>query len=249
MWWDMPKTIRKAVILAGGRGSRLHPVTLELPKPLITIRKRPLINYNLHLFARHGVTDMVVIIRPEDRSDYERWAREHGSEFTDLGMSIQFVEEREPMGTLGYFFFNLREWAGDEDVFVSNGDEIKKIDLEAMVDLHERMHAAATLALVREKERKDCGFVLISENRVMEFLEKKDSVESDLMSAGLYIISPNALRQAASAMPAGRRFLMFETDLFPALTQMGELAGFIDAKGTVFDCGTFDRWERAIREV
>ncbi len=245
----MEGRIHKAVILAGGKGNRLHPLTLEIPKPLIPIRKRPLINYNLGLFAKYGVNDMVVIIRPEDRRDYERWAREYGGEFLDAGMSIQFIEEAEPMGTFGYFYHHLRDWVGDEDVFVSNGDEIKTIDLGAMVEFHSSMEMPATIALVVEKERRDCGFVLVRENKIQQFLERQEHAPSNLMSAGLYIFSPGIFELAAAGVPQGKKFLMFETDLFPVLAQRRQLAGYISENGKVFDCGTFERWERAIREA
>jgi NDP-sugar pyrophosphorylase family protein len=239
----------KGVILAGGKGSRLHPVTLEIPKPLIPIRKRPLINYNLAMFAKYGVNDAVVIIRPADRNDYERWAREYGGEFSDAGMRIQFAEETEPMGTFGYFFHHLRDWVGGEDVFVSNGDEIKSIDLGAMAGFHRAVGMPATVALVTENERKDCGFVLVRENRIEKFLEKQEHPASNLMSSGLYLFSPAVFKLAAAGVPAGKKFLMFETDLFPLLAEYQQLAGFVSANGKVFDCGTFERWEKAIREA
>ncbi|MDE2018741.1 MAG: nucleotidyltransferase family protein [Patescibacteria group bacterium] len=242
-------TITKAIILAGGKGSRLHPVTLEIPKPLIPIRKQPLINYNLNLFACAGATDVVVIIRPEDKPDYERWAREWGSEFTRLGMGIQFFEEPEPMGTFGFIFHRLRGWAGDQDFFVSNGDEIKTIDLRKMVLFHQTANVPATVSLVVENERKDCGFVVVKEGRIVEFLEKQLLPPSNLMSAGLYALSPTVFEAMAVNFPTGKVSLMFETDLFPALAKSQKLAGFVDERGKVFDCGTFERWEKAIREV
>jgi len=245
----MSSVIQKAVILAGGKGTRLHPVTLEIPKPLIPIRKRPLINYNLGMFARYGVDDMKILIRPEDREDYERWAREWGGEFIGAGMNIQFIEEPDPMGTLGYCYHHLRSWMGGEDLFVSNGDDIKNIDLRTMADFHHAAAMLATVALVRERERKDAGFVLVRENKIVDFLEKQENAPSDLVSAGLYLVSPAAFAHRAAGVPAEKIFLMFETDLFPALAKAGKLAGFVDENGKLYDCGTFERWERAIREA
>ena len=123
-------SVTKGVILAGGSGTRLLPLTLEIPKPLITIRKTPLINYNLSLFNAYGVRDVKVIIRPSDRKDYDRWLREYRNAFPD--MQIELIEEPAPMGTMGYVFHHLREWMAGEDIFVTNGDDIKKVDLGAM---------------------------------------------------------------------------------------------------------------------
>src|SRR5579864_792701 len=100
----------KGIILAGGEGKRLLPLTLEVPKPLITIRKKPLMNYNLGLFAKYGVDETKVIIRPADEREYARWYKEYASEFP--AMKIELVTERTPMGTLGYLFHHLQNWMG-----------------------------------------------------------------------------------------------------------------------------------------
>jgi NDP-sugar pyrophosphorylase family protein len=242
----MPHAITKAVILAGGKGSRLHPVTLEIPKPLITIRKTPLINYNLSLLAAHGVRDAKVIIRPGDRPDYERWLREYRSTFP--GMAIELVEEPEPMGTLGFVFHHLSDWVGDGNIFVTNGDDIKDVDLAEMAAFHERMNLPVTVALVTEKERNDGGFVLVRENKIANFFEKDPTADTKLISAGMYILSAHVFENIVGAGLHKKKHLMFETDLFPVLAKAGKLGGFI-YDGKLFDCGTFERWEQAIREV
>jgi NDP-sugar pyrophosphorylase family protein len=239
-------SVKKAIVLAGGKGSRLHPVTMEIPKPLIPIKKRPLINYNLDLFWKYGVKDVKIIIRPSDRLDYERWLREHCTTFS--GMAIELAEEPEPMGTLGFLFHHLRAWMGDEDVFVSNGDDIKDIDLAAMAAFHRRMGLPATEALILEKERKDGGFALVRENRIMDFLEKDAALDTEFISAGMHLVSSKALDGVIRAGRHDKKYLMFEVDLFPVLAKEGNLAGFV-YNGKLFDCGTFERWERAIREV
>jgi NDP-sugar pyrophosphorylase family protein len=236
----------KGIILAGGKGSRLHPITLEIPKPLIPIKKWPLINYNLGLFAKHGIEAVKVIIRPEDQAAYEKWQREYASEWP--GMRLELVEEPEPMGTFGFVFHNLKDWAKGEELVVSNGDDIKQVDIAAMLAFHRKMGTLATVALVHEREREDAGFVLVKADKISDFLEKKKSPEADLISAGLYILSPGAFAHASHVLPAGKNALMFETDLFPALAAAGELAGFV-SEGKLWDCGTLDRWAKAIREA
>ncbi len=88
----------KGIILAAGKGMRLYPVTLKTPKPLITIKGRPLINYSVELFANHGVNEIAIIIRPSDREHYKQWYKRYTSEFPNA--SIIFFEENEEMGTL-----------------------------------------------------------------------------------------------------------------------------------------------------
>jgi len=239
-------SITKGVVLAGGEGKRLWPVTLEIPKPLITIRKTPLINYNLALFEKFGVKDVKVVIRPEHRDDFARWLGEY--ERTFASMKVEILEEPEPMGTLGYLYHRLRDWMDGENIYVTNGDDIKNVDLAAMVDFHSRVGVPATVALIEDTERTDGGAVLVVEDKISAFMEKFAAGDSKLISAGMYILSSAALDAIRNTELHEKKHLMFETDLFPLLARVGNLGGFI-YEGTLYDCGTFERWHRAIREA
>ncbi len=237
----------KGIILAGGEGTRLRPVTFEVPKPLITIKKKPLINYNLDLLASTKVNDVKIIIRPQDEKDYERWHREYAKDFS--GMTIDLVSEHEPMGTLGYIFHHLKDWMGDEDVFVVNGDVIhKNVDMNGMVAHHKASSMAATLVLMKVEKPDDYGTAIVDGSAITEFLEKKKGLPAGLVNAGVYIISSKALDQIASTAAAQGKYLMFEREMFPVLAGAKQLSGFI-SDGSFYDCGTFERWEKAIREV
>ena len=118
--------MRKAIILAGGQGTRLHPVTLEIPKPLVTVNRKPIINYLISLFHKHGVEEAAIVIRPKDREEFEWW---HKRWLKDLGgVKINFFEEPRPRGTIGHWARELRHWTGDEPFFYTNGDELKDAD-------------------------------------------------------------------------------------------------------------------------
>src|SRR6266481_10057299 len=119
---------KKGVILAGGKGTRFLPITLEIPKPLIPVNKKPLINYSIETFARHGIGDIAVIIPPSHRNDYTRWLRVYEDEFSDMGIRISLWEEEYPMGTFGFIARHLRDWIGNEDIFVTNSDDIKNVN-------------------------------------------------------------------------------------------------------------------------
>lgn len=236
----------KGIILAGGEGTRLRPVTFEIPKPLITIKKKPLINYGLDLFTRHGVNDIKILIRPSDEKDYERWYREFGGDFPHA--KIELVQEPLPMGTLGYFFHHLQEWANGEDVFIANGDDLVTLDLAAMHAFHRKTDGHATVALMRMEDPGDYGTVRLDGGKVTAFLEKEKNMPAGLVSAGVYVISAKALGHIGEGITKAQKFLMFEKDMFPILAAAGKLSGFV-SEGTFYDCGTFERWERAIREV
>lgn len=163
-------------------------------------------------------------------------------------MKIELIEEKEPMGTLGYIFHHLRGWMGKEDIFVTNGDDIKEVDLRAMLAFHRDQGVSATLALMRMEKPDDYGAVLVRADRISDFLEKKAGLAAGLVSAGMYIISPAALAHIEQGLEKGRKCLQFERDVFPALAKTKKLGGFV-AEGTFYDCGTFERWEKAIREI
>lgn len=239
-------TIKKAIILAGGEGSRLLPLTLEIPKPLITIKKKPLINYNVDLFLRYGIENILVIIKPSHRKDYDRWLAEHEKEFSTA--KIEIVEESEPMGTFGYIFNHLGGWMWGGDIFVTNGDDIKTIDLGGMAAFHARTGRAATVALMRMDKPDDYGTVLVEQDSIIEFLEKTPQAESGLVSAGMYILSLSAIEHVRPSIAKDRKVLSFEKDFFPSLAKAKKLGGFF-SEGKFYDCGTFERWEQAIREV
>lgn len=230
--------VKKGIILAGGEGKRLAPLGLNVPKPLVPVNGTPLLNFNLGLLGRYGVHDVKAIIRPSDRAIYAKWSEKYAESFPS--MKIEFLEEPAPMGTFGYFFHHLRDWMGAESVFVTNGDDIKEIDLGAMAAFHQRAGVPATLALMKMERPDDYGAVLVKEDKVAEFLEKRPGLSAGFVSAGMYLVSPAALDRIAARIPAGRRYLMFEKDLFPALAASGELGAFA-CEGRFFDCGTPER--------
>ncbi len=237
----------KGIILAAGKGTRLHPVTLEIPKPLITIKGRPLINFSVELFSKYGVNEIAIIIRPSDREHYRQWHERYAPEFPDA--SIAFFEENEEMGTLGYIFHRLSDWIDGQAIFVMNGDGvIQGIDLNEMTSFHRDMHTKGTIAITKVEDSKEYGSVIITDNKVSAFLEKSADIGPGWASAGLYIISPVALAHIKDAVARDKKYLMFEKDLFPVLANDGELAAFT-SDGKFYDCGTFERWAKAIREL
>ena len=236
----------KGIILAGGEGKRLQPLGLGVPKPLVAINEKPLINHNLELFARYGVNDVAVIIRPADRTVFTAWKEKYEGAFPDVRITL--MEEPIPMGTLGYFFHHMKEWMDGQDVFVTNGDDIKDIDLAEMAQAHRRLGAPATIALMKMERPDDYGVVLVSADYVTNFLEKEPGLPPGLVSAGMYLISPAAFTHMAQGLPADEKFLMFEKHMFPVLAAKGKLAAFV-AQGSFYDCGTPERLTKAIREV
>lgn len=233
----------KGVILAGGKGTRLYPITLETPKPLITIRKRPILNYLVDMFRAHNVHDIKIIIRESDADDFAWWAKRYADELR--ATHIAFEKESEAMGTFGYVYHRLRDWLGNDPFFMTNGDELKRINLTAMKELHHQHHAGATVALVETPTPRDFGVAVLHEEtpHIARFLEKPENPPTNFISSGTYFLDP------AHVFPRGLspRFLMIEKDILPALAETKQLVGYL-SESPFYPCDNMERWQYAIEE-
>jgi len=225
----------KAVILAGGKGTRLYPITYEIPKPLLPIKKKPIINYLVDLFLKAGVKEIGVLISQDFEKDFVWWKKRYYPQ-----KNIRFFKEKKPLGTLGGLYY-LKKWVAKHDFFLTNGDELKKIDLKKMEAFHKKIRKIATIALVKVKNPQDYGVVVCKNGIVDKFLEKPKNPPSKYINSGLYMFSPEIFKYHP-----GPRFSMIEKDLFPKLAKKGELAGF-KFGGEWMDCGQWDRYETAIK--
>jgi NDP-sugar pyrophosphorylase family protein len=227
----------KAVILAGGKGTRLYPITLETPKPLLCINKKPIINYQVDLFLSQGIKDIAVLINKEFRQDFEWWKKRYFPK-----KNIIFVEEKTPLGTFGGLWL-LKKWLQDSSFFVSNGDELKKINLAKMISLHEKKRPIGTIALVKVKNPQEYGVAICNSNIIKKFVEKPKNPPSNYINSGLYLFSPEIFDYHSKP-----KFLMVEKDIFPVLAKEKRLLG-IKFRTQWFDCGTWQRYAEAIKLI
>lgn len=232
--------MKTAVILAGGLGTRLRPVTLEIPKPLIPIRGRTLTEHVLDVLKEQGVRHVFLAVGyMADR------IKEHFGDGARFGVKIEYIVEEEPLGTGGWMHVLRREGkVPTEEFIVVNGDNLFDIDFSAMLDLHRRERAVATIALSRVVDVEHYGVAELAGSRILRFVEKppRDEAPSDRINGGYYLFSPAVFDH----LPEKRRF-MFETDLFPKLAAEGLLVGY-PSDAPWFDTGTFDRWQKVIDE-
>ncbi|HEY4525884.1 MAG TPA: nucleotidyltransferase family protein [Candidatus Paceibacterota bacterium] len=231
----------KGVILVGGMGTRLRPVTYEIPKPLIPVQKKPITNHLIDLFHKHGINDVALLAARIHEDDFRRWQKAWDDHLTQRKVSI-FYEEK-PRGTLGGFEL-LKGWLNGERFVVTNGDDLKDVDFTGMIDLHEKEGALATLALIEVPDARSKGVPIREGNKIVEFLEKPENPPSNWISAGTYILEPETL----DMVDFGQEYLMIEKDLFPKLAKQGKLAGFEMINSRWYDCGTLENWEKAIKE-
>jgi len=226
---------RKAFILAGGKGTRLLPITKELPKPLIPLHDRPLLEHVIELFKKHDVLDIIISVgyKAQKIKDYFGDGRR-------FGVRIQYVEESEPLGTGGPL--RLAKDLLTETFVMCNADELKEIDLFDMFSFHKEQGSFATIALTTVENPCDYGVARMNGAQIQEFVEKpKDASFGNLINAGLYILEPEIISMI------GEGFFSLERQVFPKLAIDGKLFGY-PFSGQWFDTGTLERYEKAINE-
>lgn len=226
----------QAIIMVGGKATRLRPLTLTKPKALIELHGQTILEYVFDLLKMHNVKDITLSVGYLKEQIIEYFG--DGSKF---GLNISYIEENEPLGTAG--FFNLMKDKPTSTFIAGNGDELKDIDITAMLEAHQKNGGLATLALTRVEDPSSYGVARIEGDKILEFVEKpkREDAPSNLISAGFYILEPEVLE----LIPQGKS--MFEFDVFPKLAEKGELFGF-EFFGQWFDTGTLDRLEDARRE-
>jgi NDP-sugar pyrophosphorylase family protein len=227
---------KKALILAGGKGTRLRPLTYTTPKALIKVRGKTLTEWLFELLKKYGVRDAILSVGY--LADKIRDYFIDGSRF---GMNLDYVEEDpdKPLGTAGPLA--LAKDKLKESFIVSNGDELKCINIPRMYRLHKRKNALATIALTTADNPSLYGVARLDGSRILEFVEKpsKGEAPSNLINSGFYIIEPEVIEM----IPKGKK-VMLEKEIFPRLAREGRLRGF-PFSGQWFDTGNFERLARA----
>lgn len=227
---------KKAVILAGGLGTRLRPITNEIPKQLMPIHGKTIMEHVLDLFKKYGIKDIIMCIGYKGEK-----IKEYFGDGKKFNVNITYVEEKTPMGTAGPI--RLAKDLLKDTFIVCNADELKDIDLFDMYLNHKESGAVATIALTTVEDPSAYGVARLQGNKILEFVEKpkKENAPSNLINSGLYIFEPEVI----DYIPKGRS--MSEKDVFPNLAKDGKLYGF-PFSGQWFDTGTMKRYERAMKE-
>ena len=230
----------KAVIMAGGQGTRLRPLTSNLPKPMLPVVNRPMMEHIVKLLTKSGFEEMIVTLQflPTLISNY----------FGDGGewnASMQYATEFVPLGTAGSV--KNSSLLLDDTFLVISGDALTDIDLNKVVAFHRRNQAMATLTLIRVENPLEFGIVVTdAAGHIERFLEKPNwgQVFSDTINTGIYVLEPAVL----DFIPPGQSF-DFSKDLFPLLLEKGyPLYGYI-AEGYWCDIGNFEQYMAAHKDI
>lgn len=229
----------KAVILVGGKGTRLQPLTTERPKPIVPLVDRPFMAYMLEWVASHGITDVIMCcgFLPDALQE----VLGDGSRY---GVSLTWVIEPDPRGTAGAL--KMAQEHIDGRFVMLNGDVLTDIDLGAQIRHHEQAGAVGTLGLVAVDDPTAYGLVrLRDDGRVSGFLEKPDpaEIDTDLVSAGVYVLEPSVL----DLIPPDRA-VSIEREVWPRLVDDG-LYGCAHRDAYWMDIGTPERYLEGTADI
>lgn len=226
----------RAVIMAGGQGSRLRPLTCNRPKPLVPVCNRPVMEYAIELLRRHKIRTCLVTLHY--LADEVMAYFGNGSEWE---MRLLYSVEEEPLGTAGSIK-RIQEYLNETFIVVS-GDALTDFDLTAAVQFHKQKQAEVTMVLTRVPNPLEFGIVVTEpEGKITRFLEKPSwgEVVSDTINTGIYILEPQVLDRMEPRKPYD-----FSTELFPAMLEEGRpLYGYV-AEGYWCDIGNLDQYRQA----
>ncbi len=199
----------RAMVLAAGLGTRLRPITYELPKPLVPVLDRPVMEHILELIAKHGFEEAITNL-----SHLPEQIRNRFGDGSGLGISLSYSVEEELLGTAGGVR-NVSEFFGDEAFAIISGDALTDVDLSAMRAAHEANGGIATLALKPVPDPREYGVVILGDDgRIQGFQEKPAPGEelSDLANCGIYMFQPEIFDYFPETA-----FVDWATDVFPVL--------------------------------
>jgi mannose-1-phosphate guanylyltransferase/phosphomannomutase len=226
----------KAVVMAGGEGTRLRPLTSNQPKPMVPIVGKPCMEHIVELLRKHGFEDVIVTVAFMPQS-----IRGYFGAGETYGLSIRYSVEESPAGTAGSV--KLAEEALDDTFLVISGDALCDIDLADLVRFHREQGGAATLALKSVANPLEFGIVVTDETgRIERFLEKPSwgQVFTDTINTGIYVLEAEVLRHVPTDRPYD-----FSKQLFPLLLEMGKpLYGYV-TEDYWQDIGNLDQYRQA----
>lgn len=231
----------QALILAGGKGTRLRPLTVYTPKPIVPICNRPFLLYQIDTLRRAGVTDITLSLSYQP----EKIEQQLG-DGSDFGVKLKYTVEPQPMGTAGAYKF--AEDLIREPTVVFNGDVLTDLDLKTMIRQHKERHATATIFLMPVEDPSVYGVVETADDgRVLRFLEKPKPEDTNCrnINAGAYVLEPSVL----DLIPKNEAH-SFEYGLFPKLLQNGEaFFAHIPQRTYWIDIGTPERYLQAHQDL
>lgn len=231
----------QAVILASGEGVKMRPFTYEIPKPLIPVHGKPLLEYTINLLREHGIKDIVITTH-----HLAEKIEKHFGDGSGFGVRIQYVNEKSLSGT-GVSLWRAKEKLTASPFLLLYGDVLIDIDLTEFLSAHENTQSSsvATLALTSVANPTPYGSVRLRGTRIMDFKEKpdEDTGSSPLVFAGCAVLDQRIFDAYPKKLAKG---LSLEEDIFPKLVKQGQLNGY-PFEGTWFDVSTPEVYDQVLK--
>lgn len=234
----MTPGISQALVLAAGQGIKMRPYTYEIPKPMLPVKGRPILEHIIEQLRSADIRDITIVI-----GYLGEQIRTHFGDGAKFGVKIRYIEEESQTGTAGPLRI-ARQILAPQPFLMIYGDVLADINLHELIDYHMQFGQVATLALTSVADPSAYGAVRMNGQKIVELVEKpKNSVSvSHLVTAGVQILDP----EIYSDIPK-KAFSMLEEDVFPNLAKEGKLVGYV-FEGRWYDVGTPDVYERALKE-
>lgn len=232
----LPPAVRKAFVLAGGPGIKMRPLTYELPKTMIPVNGRPILEHIIELLRDNEIRDILILVG--HLGDKIRSYFGDGSKF---GVRLTYLEEGTRSGT-AIPLLKARSILGSETFLMIYGDVLAKINLRDLISFHEHVGKLATMAVTSVDQPSDWGVVGLQGDRIVSFTEKphRPGVSHNI-NAGIFVMQPELI----DLVPR-KTFSMLEKDVFPKLAKNAKLAGY-QFEGQWFDIATPEIYEKALR--
>lgn len=230
----------KAVIMAGGEGTRLRPLTSNQPKPMVPIFNQPVMEYIIKLLKFHNITDVVATLQ-----FLPQMIKNYFGDGSDLGVYLRYTIEQSPLGTAGSVK-NAEEFLNTTFIVVS-GDALTDFDLDKIIKFHKKKHSLATIALKRVENPLEFGVVITDdEGRIERFLEKPTwgEVFSDTINTGIYVLEPEVFNYIPKD-----KMVDFSKDVFPHILADGKPIFGCVTEGYWCDIGNYEQYMTAHQEV
>src|SRR5438132_1855984 len=231
----------KAILLAGGKGTRLRPLTIHTPKPIVPIFDRPFLQFQLDLIKKVSEIDEVILSLNYQPRRIEEIFGDGG----DTGLSLRYMVEPAPLGTAGAIKFAAAHV--DDSTVVFNGDVLTEVDLGAVIALHRERKAKATIVLTPVDNPSAYGLVETDlRGNILRFLEKpkSDEITCNTINAGIYVLEPDTFDRIPKDTPWS-----IERSFFPSLIERGEtFMAYVD-RGYWIDIGTPEKYMQVHRDI
>lgn len=230
--------IDKAVILAGGQGIKLRPFTYEIPKSLLPVKSKPVLEYLIEKIKKTNIKEVIICIGYLGEK-----IKEYFNDGKRFGVKISYYFEKSPLGT-GGSLKKLRKIIGNENFLVAYGDILTNLEINDLINFHFEQRTVATVGLTLVKDPRSFGQIKIHGNKIVSFKSsfREDDEKSNLVNAGIYIFSPDIFNY----FPKDREKIMIE-EILENLIKEKKLSGFV-FEDQWFDLGTIKNYEEAIKK-